>query len=103
MAVNDNEVFPVDENDTDIAVTLELDDGTSLECDILTIFTVSERDYIALIPSEEENEDLDVLVYRYDEEEDGTPILSNIESDEEYEEVSKQFNQLLDDAEDEVE
>ncbi len=100
MAENENEVFPVDEDDTDIAVTLELDDGRTLECDILSIFTVGEQDYIALVPMEEE--DPDVLVYRYDEEEDGTPVLSNIESDEEYEEVAKAFDDFLEEADSEL-
>ncbi len=100
MSANENEIFPVDENDTDIAVTLELDDGRSLECDILSIFTVGEQDYIALVPMEED--DPDVLVYRYEEEEDGTPVLSNIESDEEYEKVAERFDELLEEADDEL-
>ena len=36
--------------DEDILVTLDLDDGSQVECEILTIFTVNEQDYIALLP-----------------------------------------------------
>ena len=54
--------------DDDILVTLELDDGTQAECEILTIFTVGEQDYIALPPLDEKgepNEDGEVFIYRY--------------------------------------
>lgn len=37
-------------DDTDILVTLDLDDGSQVECEILTTFTADERDYIALLP-----------------------------------------------------
>ena len=36
--------------DEDILVTLDLDDGSQVECEILTIFTVNAQDYIALLP-----------------------------------------------------
>ena len=35
--------------DEDILVTLDLDDGSQVECEILTIFTVNEQDYICLL------------------------------------------------------
>ena len=74
--------------DTDILVTLDLDDGTQAECEILTIFTVDEQDYIALLPLNEKgepNEDGEVFIYRYFEDEDGNPTLDNIQDDDEYE------------------
>ena len=100
MAEN-NEIFPIDENDTDVCVTLELDNGETLECEILTIFEVNDRDYIALLPVDEHGTPLDekVIVYRYDEDEEGSPVLDNIVSDEEYEAVSKAFDELLDEEE----
>ncbi|MBD5555933.1 MAG: DUF1292 domain-containing protein [Roseburia sp.] len=85
--------------DTDILVTLELDDGTQTECEILTIFTVGERDYIALLPQDERGEEGEVYIYRYAEDEDGNPSLDNILDDEEYEAVSDRFDELLDEAE----
>ena len=39
--------FNQNNDDEDIVVTLDLDDGSQVECEILTIFTVGERDYIA--------------------------------------------------------
>ena len=45
--------FNQNNDDEDIVVTLDLDDGSQVECEILTIFTVGERDYIALLPLDE--------------------------------------------------
>ncbi len=88
--------------DTDILVTLDLDDGTQAECEILTIFTVDEQDYIALLPLDENgepNEDGEVFIYRYFEDEDGNPTLDNIQDDDEYEAVADKFDELLDEEE----
>ena len=83
-------------------ITLDLDDGTQLSCDIIAIFEAGEYDYIALYPEKEE-EDGEVLIYRYVTEEDGTPNLTNIESDEEFELVAEEFNKIQDEWEDEEE
>lgn len=88
--------------DTDILVTLDLDDGSQVECEILTIFTVNEQDYIALIPLDDKgdvNDEGEVYIYRYDEDEEGNAILDNIQDDDEYEAVSDRFDELLDEAE----
>ena len=85
----------------DIRVTLELDEG-EVECSILTIFEADGRDYIALLPVDEDeqpNEDSEVFIYRYSEDAEGNPSLENIEDDEEYEVVSDRFDELLDEAE----
>ena len=101
--MKNEDIFPVDENDTDILVTLELDDGTELECEILTIFDVDDQDYIVLMPVDENGEPLnenEVIIYRYfEDEETGEPKLDNIQSDEEYERVGKRFQEIQDEAE----
>ncbi len=81
----------------DVRVTLDLDDDVSVECRILTIFSAGERDYIALIPQDEngqDNADGEIYLYRYAEDADGNPSLDNIESDEEYELASEAFGDL---------
>ena len=81
--------------DSDILVTLDLDDGTQVECEILTIFTVGEQDYIALLPLDdkgEPNDDGEVFIYRYFEDEEGNPSLDNIQDDDEYEAVADRFD-----------
>ena len=43
-------------DDEDMFVTLDLDDGSSMECQILTIFEADGRDYIALLPVDEDEQ-----------------------------------------------
>ena len=79
-----------------VTVTLTLDNDEVVECDVLTTYTVNDREYIALLPLNEdgENEDGDVYLYRYSEE-DGEPTLANIEDDEEYEMAADGFDEWL--------
>ena len=58
-------------NDEEMTVTLDLEDGSSVECAIVTILTVNNQDYIVLLPLDEngENEDGEVWFYRYSENE----------------------------------
>ena len=85
----------------DTTVTLTLDDGSTMECVVLTIFEAGNegKEYIALMPESGEDEDGNVYLYRYEETEDGQPDLTNIESDEEYEIVSDAFDEILDEEE----
>lgn len=103
--MDENEVFPVDNEDDDVVVTLNLDDGSEVTCEILTIFDIGDQDYIVLLPlteNGEENPEGQVYIYRYFEDENGAPSLDNIESDEEYEAVSKRFDEIYgEDFEDE--
>jgi uncharacterized protein YrzB (UPF0473 family) len=81
-------------------VTLTLDDGSVLECAVLTVFPAGDKEYIALLPLNEngQNEDGEVFLYRFTEE-NGEPQLDNIEDDEEYEIVADAFDELLDSME----
>lgn len=83
--------------DEAVTVTLTLDNNEVVECAILTIYEVSDREYIALLPLNEdgENDSGDVYLYRY-EEEDGEPALDNIDDDEEYEIAADAFDEWLD-------
>ena len=98
--MGNNAQNPVDD-ESDMQVTLSLDDGSEVECAILTIFELEEQNYIALLPLDEdsnENEEGEVFIYRYFEDEEGNPSLENIEDDEEYEAVADRFDELLDEA-----
>lgn len=83
-----------------ITVTLTLDNDEVVECAVLTVYTVADKEYIALLPLNEdgESEDGDVYLYRY-EEADGEPALSNIEDDEEYEIAADAFDEWMDEQE----
>lgn len=102
---NDQNTFQQpEENDEEMTVTLDLDDGSSVTCAIVTILTVSKRDYIVLLPLEEdgENHDGTVWFYRYSENEadpNEEPVLEYIDDDEEYDMVADAFDEYLDTAE----
>ena len=90
--------------DEEMTVELELDDGTVVNCAIITILTVDSQDYIVLLPLDEngENEDGEVWFYGYSENPDDPneePELKFIESDEEYEKVADAFDEYLDNCE----
>ncbi len=88
----------------EMTVDLELDDGSKVTCAIVTILTVSGKDYIALLPlnADGENTEGEVWFYRYSEnpkDPDEEPVLGYIEDDEEYEAVADAFDEFLDNAE----
>lgn len=85
----------------DATVTMTLEDGTELECDVVAIFPVDGQDYIALLPDKvidgyEENE---VFLYRYKELEGDDISLEPIDNEDEYEAVADAFDELLDEEE----
>ena len=84
-------------------VTLELDNGETLECAILTIYEAGENMYIALLPLDENGDASgdDVYIYRYTEVEGQDPVLDNIEGDDEYLLASGVFGDWLDSLDEE--
>lgn len=88
----------------EMTVDLDLEDGTTVTCAIITILTVSKQDYIVLLPLDEsgDNTEGEVWFYRYSENPDNPneePVLDYIEDDEEYEAVADAFDEYLDAAE----
>lgn len=88
----------------EMTVDLELEDGSKVTCAVITILTVSGKDYIALLPLDEngENEDGEVWFYGYKEDESDPnvePELIYIDDDDEYEAVADAFDEFLDNAE----
>ena len=80
-------------------VALLLDNDESVECAILCILPVQGKDYIALLPLDDEDdteEESRVFLYRYIEHEDGEPELENIEDDEEFDIVADAYDEWLD-------
>ena len=75
-------------------IYLTLDDDTVLECDVLEVFQVEGKDYIALLSKEDET----VLLYEFYG--DGEDIrLENIEDDDAFQKVSEAFDELTEDWE----
>ena len=91
-------------DDEEMTVELELDDGEKVTCAIITILTVEKKDYIVLLPLDEDgnNDDGEVWFYRYSENPDDPneePELDFIDNDDEYEAVADAFDEYLDSVE----
>ena len=95
----------IDENDdTDMTVEIELTDGKKVNCAIITILTIHDKDYIVLLPLDDEGQSSEGEVWFYGYKEDDNdpnvePELIYIEDDEEYEAVADAFDEYLDNEE----
>lgn len=96
MSENNNFEYGIQDED-EMTVTLTLDDDTELECQVVAIFPVKERDYIALLPMNDDAEE--VFLYRFTQSSEDDMELENIEDDEEFELVADAYDALIDDAE----
>lgn len=101
MMKKNNEIEEIEGEE--MTVTLELEEG-SVTCAVVTIFTVESKDYIVLLPLDEngENHDGTVWFYRYEEDPDAPdkePVLTYIEDDAEFEKVEEAFDEFLDNSE----
>ena len=88
----------MNENES-LTVTLTLENNEELECAVLNIFEADEKEYIALLPLDENGDNTDGQIYLYrfiDNGEEEEPGLENIEGDEEFDRVSAIFNEWLD-------
>ncbi|MCR4989893.1 MAG: DUF1292 domain-containing protein [Lachnospiraceae bacterium] len=101
-----DEIFNEFENtEEEMKVTINLDDGTDVLCAVVSIFDYKDRDYIVLLPLNEDgsgNAEGEYWIYRYHEDPDDPnkePEIDYIEDDDEYEAVSDRFDEILDDSE----
>ena len=101
-----DEIMDMDDNtpEEEMTVELELDDGRIVNCAVITILEVEKKDYIVLLPLDEngENTDGEVWFYRYKEDESDPniePELTYIEDDDEYDAVADAFDEFLDNEE----
>ena len=83
-----------------VTVTLTLDDDSTVECAIVGIFDAGEKEYIALLPLEEDgkNHNGEVYLYKFSRTENGDPIMDNIEDDDEYTAAAEKFDEILTNA-----
>lgn len=85
----------------DMTVTITLDDDEEIECQVVTIISVDDKDYIALLPKFDDVkiEDAEVWLYGYKENPDDPneePELIYIDDDDEYDMVADAFDEYLD-------
>lgn len=87
----------------EMKVELSLDDGSTVMCEVITILEVNGKEYIALLPEgQEDEEDQDVWFYEYTENPDNPdeePELIYIEDDDVYDSVCDAFDEFLDECE----
>ena len=91
-------------DDEEMTVDLELDDGEKVTCAIITILTVNDKDYIVLLPLDEDgnNDDGEVWFYRYFEDEanpNEEPSIECSDDEDEYEGGAGAFDEYLDNVE----
>ncbi len=75
-------------------LTLTMEDDSEVECAIIGTFAAGEKQYIALLPLDEngQNQQGEVYLYTFSSAPDGSPMLSNIEEDDEYAAAADAFN-----------
>ena len=87
----------------EMKVELSLDDGSTVMCEVITILELNGKEYIALLPEgQEDEEDQDVWFYEYSENPDDPneePELTYIEDDDVYDAVCDAFDEFLDECE----
>lgn len=93
-----------DNVDEEMTVDITLENDEVITCAIITILEVEGKDYIVLLPLDENgnNDDGEVWFYGYSENPDDPneePELSYIEDDDEYEAVADAFDEYLDSCE----
>lgn len=92
------------EVDEEMTVDITLENDEVVTCAVITILEVEGKDYIVLLPLDEEgnNDDGEVWFYGYKENPDDPneePELIYIEDDDEYEAVADAFDEYLDSCE----
>ena len=100
MALNEKEVvmgIEKDENLPDMVILIEMEDGLEVECEVLAIFPVDGKQYIALI--DKDHEDSDIWLYRFVPVGEEEFNIEDIEDDKEFEKVEDAFNRMMEAAE----
>ena len=80
-----------------MVITIEMEDGSEVECEVLAIFPVDGKQYIALI--DKDHEDSDIWLYRFVPVGEEEFNIEDIEDDKEFEKVEDAFNQMVEAAE----
>lgn len=79
------------EEEEDI-ITLEFDDNTAVDCFIIGVFDMDDKEYIALAPDDGTD---DVYIYGYKDHSDDTFEILDIEDEAEFEAAVKVFDELM--------
>ena len=84
------ETTEMDEQDI---ITLEFDDDTAVDAEVIGVFDVGDQEYIALAPLDGTD---DVYIYGYKDNDDETFELIEVEDEEEFNTAVSEFDKLMD-------
>ncbi|MBQ0018348.1 MAG: DUF1292 domain-containing protein [Clostridiales bacterium] len=85
------------EEEEDI-ITLEFDDDTAVDCEILGTFDYNDKEYIALAPNDGTD---DIYIYGYKQIADDEFEIIEIEDEAEFDAVAAEFDAIMADGEEE--
>lgn len=87
-----------DEDEDEYVVTLPLEDGTELDCDVITLFELEGQDYVALYPCDGEPDEIYLFRTKYQLGSDNME-LEEIDDEEEFKAVSDTFDEIMEQEE----
>ena len=73
-------------------ITLEFDDDTAVDCEVLGTFECNDKEYIALAPEDDTN---DVYIYGYKQVNDDEFELIDIEDEAEFDAAAAEFDAIM--------
>lgn len=76
-----------------LRITLNMDDGTEVPCEVLGLFALDEAQYMALYRLDKANGDVAILPYEGDAE--GNVCFREFEDEDEYEAAAAEFDRLF--------
>lgn len=89
-----NQINPeVEDLDEEDIITLEFDDDTAVDAEVIGVFELDDKEYIALAPIDGTD---DVYIYGYKDSDDETFELLEIEDEEEFNKAVEEFDKLMD-------
>lgn len=89
-----NQINPeVEDLDEEDIITLEFDDDTAVDAEVIGVFELDDKEYIALAPIDGTD---DVYIYGYKDNDDETFELLEIEDEEELNKAVEEFDKLMD-------
>lgn len=84
------------DNEIDNMITLIDEEGKEVECEVIDMFEFEDKEYIVLLPTEED----DTYILRVDKDDEGNEVFAVIEDDEEFDRVAEAYDEMLGDEED---
>ena len=89
-----NQINPeVEDLDEEDIITLEFDDDTAVDAEVIGVFELDDKEYIALAPIDGTD---DVYIYGYKDNDDETFELLEIEDEGKFNKAVEEFDKLMD-------